>query len=258
MDTFVGLLGPLTRIIQPKVFGIEHVPARNALLVGNHTLFGLLDVPFMLAELWQRERVAVRSLGEHAHYRFPIWRDLLARYGMVRGTRANCGELMRRGENVLVFPGGAREVNKRKGEKYTLLWKERVGFARLAIEHGTAIVPFAAVGAEEMLDIVVDTANPLLAPLAQIFERALGWPMQPIVRGIGVTPLPRPQRLYFWFGEPIPTSAVAGRHAEDDVVRAVRDEVKGAIEHGLEFLLAARERDPRRGLLPRLAAGPDD
>jgi len=50
---------------------------------------------------------------------------------------------------VLVFPGGAPEVNKRRGEKYQLMWKERIGFARLAIQYSYPIVPFAAVGAEE-------------------------------------------------------------------------------------------------------------
>jgi hypothetical protein len=34
-------------------------------------------------------------------------------------------------------------TSKRKGEHYKLIWKERVGFARLAIEHGIPIVPVA-------------------------------------------------------------------------------------------------------------------
>jgi 1-acyl-sn-glycerol-3-phosphate acyltransferase len=55
---------------------------------------------------------------------------------------------MRRGELVTVFPGGGREVNKRKNEQYKLVWKNRLGFARLAIQHGYPIVPFASVGAE--------------------------------------------------------------------------------------------------------------
>ncbi len=42
---------------------------------------------------------------------------------------------MRRGELVMVFPGGAREVNKRKNERYKLV-ENRLGFARLAIQHG--------------------------------------------------------------------------------------------------------------------------
>ena len=75
---------------------------------------------------------------------------------MVRGTRANVRALMRDGQNILVFPGGADEVFKARGQEYRLMWKERLGFARLAIEFGYPIVPFAAVGAEEMLHVLAD------------------------------------------------------------------------------------------------------
>ena len=50
---------------------------------------------------------------------------------------------------MLVFPGSGREVTKRKGEAYKVIWKERTGFARMAIEHGYPITPFASVGPEE-------------------------------------------------------------------------------------------------------------
>jgi 1-acyl-sn-glycerol-3-phosphate acyltransferase len=160
IDRLVAILAPLARITQPKVYGIERIPDDGVLFVGNHTIFGFMDLPFMMAELWKRRRMTVRGLGEHAHYALPLWRDLLAACGMVRGTRENVRALMRERQNVLVFPGGAREVNKRRGERYQLMWKERIGFARLAIEHRYPVVPFAAVGAEEMLDVVVDVNNP--------------------------------------------------------------------------------------------------
>ena len=245
IDRLVALLEPLERVTQPKVYGIEHIGDGGVMLVGNHTIYGFLDLPLMMAELWKRERITVRGLGDHAHYAFPLWRDVLALCGMVRGTRENVRALMRSRQNVLVFPGGAREVNKRKGEKYQLMWKERLGFARLAIEYDYPIVPFAAVGAEEMLDVVADANNPVLAAFKSAVERFGRLPLEPsIVRGLGPTPLPRPERLYFWFGDPIPT---AGREPED-----VRDEVKAAIEGGIAFLHDERENDPNRGLLPRL------
>jgi 1-acyl-sn-glycerol-3-phosphate acyltransferase len=192
LDLVVGAIRPLRRVTSPKVYGMENIPDRGALLVGNHTIFGLLDVPFMIAELWKRRAIKVRALGEHAHYKVPIWRNLLETGGMVRGTRANCGELMRRGENVLVFPGGAREVNKKRGQKYQLLWENRMGFARMAIDHGYPIVPFAAVGAEEMLDVLVDGDTPVYKQVTEAIARVTGWPMLPMVRGIGLTPIPRP------------------------------------------------------------------
>ncbi len=252
IDILVTLLEPLERVTRPKLYGAENIPADGSLLVGNHTLYGLLDLPFMLAELWKRRHLTVRSLGERAHYAIPLWREALTLGGMVRGTRENVRALMDERQTVLVFPGGSREVNKRRGEKYQLMWKERIGFARLAIEYGYPIVPFAAVGAEEMLDIVIDETNPAFARLGDVVRKLTGWPMGPLVHGVGPTLLPHPERLYFWFGEPIDTTRFEGRQDDDEAARAVRNEVKRAVEGGIDFLLAEREADPRRPLRKRL------
>lgn len=250
------LMEPIRKLINPKVYGIENVPPRRALLVGNHTVMGMLDSPLMCAELWEHG-IIVRSLGDHAHFKIPVWRDVLTACGVVDGTRAITSELMRRGEVILVYPGGGREVAKRKGEQYKLIWKERMGFARLAIEHGYTIVPFAAVGAEEAVDIVLDGDNPLLAPTRLFAEKILGSKdAMPITRGIGVTPVPRPERQYYWFGKPISTKSVTGQQADDAVVRKVRDKTKQAVEQGMEFLLGERDRDPNRSVLKRLL-GPE-
>jgi 1-acyl-sn-glycerol-3-phosphate acyltransferase len=237
---------------QPRIYGLENVPDDGWLLVGNHTIYGLLDVPLMIAEIWKRRRLAIRSLGEHAHYAVPIWRDLLAAGGMVRGTRENVRALMRARQTVLVFPGGAREVNKQRGQRYQLLWRERIGFARLAIDQGYPIVPFAAVGAEEMLDVMVDQTTPIYGEFARRYEKLMGFPTPPIVRGVGLTPIPRPERLYFWFHEPIDSSRFGSRYDDTGAARALRDEVKLAILTGIQFLRDERDQDPNRGLIPRL------
>jgi hypothetical protein len=41
---------------------------------------------------------------------------------VIDGTPENVRALVRAGDSIVVFPGGAREVFKRRGEKYTLLW----------------------------------------------------------------------------------------------------------------------------------------
>jgi 1-acyl-sn-glycerol-3-phosphate acyltransferase len=158
---------------------------------------------------------------------------------------------MRRGETLLVFPGGGREVAKRKGEKYRLLWGARSGFARLAVAHGYPIVPFATVGAEDALDIVVDTDHPLLAPARRLFGKISGSPdLFPVVRGLGPTPIPRPERQYYWFGEPIDTTGIA---ATDDTGTArVRDATRAAVEQGIAFLIERRRTDPHRSVRQRL------
>jgi hypothetical protein len=72
--------------------------------------------------------------------------------------------------------------------------------------------------------------------------------IMPIVKGVGPTPLPRPERLYFHFGEPIPVAKGDG----DDAARQLRDRVKAAIEAGIAELIAMQAKDPGRTLKGRL------
>lgn len=252
MDRLVRVLAPFTRVVRPRFFGLDRIPEQGALLVGNHALYGVLDVPYLLAELWRERGVAVRGTGEHAHYAFPIWREALERIGMVRGTRDNVRALMRENAHILVFPGGAGEVFKDREHRYKLIWKERIGFARLAIEAGYPIVPFAAVGIEDAWRVVADRNTPGLAQISWLTERIAGVHVPPIPVGIGPTPLPRPERLYFWFGEPIGTAGRGGSGADRAAAAALRDEVKAQVESGIRLLRTERDRDPGRRLAVRL------
>lgn len=251
MAPVVKLMAPFRRVIKPKFYGIEHVPESGALMVGNHALYGVLDVLLLHAELYDRG-IAPRALADHTHFRVPGIRQLIGGSGAVPGTRANTRELMRRGDLIVVFPGGGRELTKRKGEQYQLIWKNRLGFAIMAIENRYPIIPFASVGTEHGLDIVIDSGDPLMAPARRLFKAVLGTPdTPPIVRGIGLTPIARPERLYYWFGEPILTDAYRGM-ADEANARELRSRTANAIEAGIEFLLNERELDPHKSLIARL------
>lgn len=251
----LSLLRPLRMVVDPVVIGAERIPDdRPLLLVGNHTIFGVLDVPFLYAELWDRLRIYPRALGHHLHFTLPGWKELVGLLGVVDGTRENCAALMRAGEVLLVFPGGAREAVKRKGERYALMWKRRLGFVRMALAHGCTIVPFAALGADDAFDVIMNPEEVEGTQLGQ-FLRGIGLPREllpPLVRGIGPTPLPRPERLYFQFCEPIPTRELQGREHDDEVCLELRDRVRDAVRGGIEQLREHRVRDPERAWLPRL------
>lgn len=243
---------------EPVIRGLEHVPRERPLLfVGNHTLYGLLDSCFFFWVLYEKTGIFLRGLGDRAHFRFPLWRDLFGRYGVVEGSPPTCARLFEAGQCVLVFPGGAREAAKRKGERYKLLWKERAGFARIAIQHGVTIVPFAAVGAEDQYRIVLDADDLAAGPLGALVAR-LGLRddlLFPVVRGLGPTLVPRPERLYFEICPPITTRALAGAHADETSCWELRERVRVAVEAGIASLLREREADPRRTLIGRLARG---
>ena len=232
-------------ITRPHFQGLENIPdTRPLLFVGNHTLFGILDAPLLFAHLYQQKNIFLRSLGDHVHFHVPVWRDWLKKVGAVDGTRENCAALMQAGECILVFPGGAREVSKRKGESYQLMWGNRRGFARMAIEHGCTIVPFAAVGVEDVFDIVKD-ANDFFATRFGRLAKALGLRpdmVPPLVRLSLKGGLPRPERFYFAFGHPIAPSA----HETEE---QLRDATKAAIEGLIVDLQAVQSADPERHVL---------
>lgn len=239
-------LAPLRALHSPRCEGIENVPKRGAfLLAGNHTIYGVLDVPLMVAEIHGQRGRFPRGMADHAHYAVPLWRDLLGRFGAVRGTRENCAELLEAGEGVLVYPGGGREVMKRKDEAYKLIWKERLGFVKLAVAHGAPIVPFGAIGVDDAYDIHIDGDSRLMAPARVIAGRLTGKRemVPPIATGIG--PLPRPERYYFGFGKPIRTKG-AGDPDDAELLRAIRDQVRNAIYTQIAELKGIRAADPDR------------
>ncbi|MFI4985789.1 MAG: hypothetical protein ACHQAV_07390, partial [Solirubrobacterales bacterium] len=45
MDRLASILAPFRRVTQPKVLGLERIPHRPVLFVGNHTRYSFLDLP---------------------------------------------------------------------------------------------------------------------------------------------------------------------------------------------------------------------
>ena len=236
----------------PVFLGLDKLDlSKPALWVGNHTLYGLLDVPLMSSHLYREHGVFLRGLGDRGHFAVPGWSKLLVNAGMVLGTPENCAALMQTGQHVLVFPGGGREVMRRKGEDYQLIWKKRTGFARLAIEHGYDIIPFGSLGADENFEILLDAKDisssrlwKLLDGYLKLNERTRGGDMiPPLARGIGASLVPRPQRFYFGFGKRISTARLQGKSEDAKRVWALREKVARSIEAQLDMLTAYREQD---------------
>lgn len=249
---------------RPWMTGLDNIdPKRPTLFVGNHTIYGMLDVPLLGYEVYQRKGVYIRGLADRMHYKIPVWRDIFKWIGSVVGTRENCSALMDSGAHIMVFPGGSREVAKRKGEAYQLIWKDRTGFARMAVEHGYRIIPFAAVGAEECYDILIDSNDIMGSGLVKWLKTTAlgnkfigdGEQLFPLSRGLGLSMIPRPERFYYSFGEPIETAQHQGESDDPAVLADVRDAVKESIETQLTALRKVQAKDPQRGLVGSLVGG---
>ena len=235
------------------------------LFVSNHSRYGIYDLVFVLAELYARG-IKARGLAHKSHFDTgsPLG-AVFKRFGAVAASPRSAFRLLAEGEAVLLFPGGAAEVNKGKGEDYRLLWKKEADFVRLVARFpGCKIVPFAAVGAEEAYDVILDQkeqlSNPVLGPLARAAFKALGLEAEealPPLAALPFTgglipafpvPLPRPERLYFEFCEPIDAAEMIRNTSSEETYARVRSEVEAAIERQR----AVRAADPLRPTSARL------
>src|SRR5262245_25635736 len=146
---------PFARRIAGATFSTLHNAERiphegSVLVVSNHSFLGL-DTPALGALLVLHTGRAPYFLADRNVFRYV--RSLVASMGGIPGTREGAAELLSRGELVVVYPGGVDDAFKLTEEAYTLKWKARRGFARVAIESQVPIVPIAATGIDEVFEL---------------------------------------------------------------------------------------------------------
>jgi 1-acyl-sn-glycerol-3-phosphate acyltransferase len=211
-----------------EVFGAEHVPDGRALIVANHGGQVPIDGAMVLAALFfDRDGPRwVRAMVDRWVGTQPAIAGFLARLGHVVGSPDVARRLLEREECLLVFPEGVRGVSKPFSRRYQLE-DFGAGFARLALETRSPIVPSAVIGSEEQY-VSLGNAEWLAKKL-----RLPSFPLLPqlLVPG-GQLPLPARYRLYF--GEPILAEGdPANESAVRDLVEAVRQAIAGLLERGL-------------------------
>jgi 1-acyl-sn-glycerol-3-phosphate acyltransferase len=229
----IKLVAPFLMLLKERYFRVEthgahHIPGDGRfLLIGNHSG----QLPFDAAMVGTtvladapRPRL-VRGMVERWSADLPFVSELFVRSGQIVGDPTSCARLLNAEEAVMVFPEGAKGINKLFARRYQL-GDFGHGFMRLALQTRSPIVPFAVIGAEEQAPAVAD-----IRPLA----RLLGLPAAPVIFP-QFLPLPLPTRYRIWFGEPMEFKGAADD--DDEVVaghvKKVKNTVQRMIEHGLK------------------------
>ena len=228
---------------QPVFEGLQYLdPERPALYVGNHTLLGY-DVPPLVLGLYLEQSIWLRGVADRVHFRIPLWGQMVHQFGAFNGTRESVSTLMQAGEHILVYPGGGREVMKNKGEAYQLIWKDRIGFIELALQHGYDIIPFAAVGGEEAFDLHYDANDFRTSTLGQLARKTGllkhmrdGEAFVPFATGFkGLPYVPKRQPLRYQFMPRIETRYLPSSQ-HDGLKWALREQVAHSIQTGITQL----------------------
>ncbi|CAK9864341.1 unnamed protein product [Sphagnum jensenii] len=249
--------------------GLSNIPTdRPVMLVGYHMFLGL-ELGILVADFWNETGILLRGLA-HPISVGKMYEDFVPDRAM--GDPARLGgavsvsgkamfQLLKSGASVLLFPGGQREAGHRKGETYKLFWPEKAEFVRMAARYGVTIIPFASVGEDDLLEILVD-ANEIrsvpflknllvvkdVPPLRTNFTGEVA--DQPLVAPIMAPKLPG--RFYFKFMKPIRTHDRREELQQKDEADHLYHHVKREVENGLAYLQEKRKEDPYREFVPRV------
>jgi 1-acyl-sn-glycerol-3-phosphate acyltransferase len=136
-----------------EVDGLEEIPDDEpVLLVGNHSGGTLIADTFVFAQHFYDHFGPQRRFHQLAHdlvFQVPGVRASLSRFGTVPAHPDNMRAALDAGAALLVYPGGDHETYRPTWQQDQIDFAGRTGFARLALELGTPIVPVVAIGGQE-------------------------------------------------------------------------------------------------------------
>ncbi|XP_048134020.1 phytyl ester synthase 1, chloroplastic-like [Rhodamnia argentea] len=252
------------------VRGLSGVPSEGpVLLVGYHMLMGL-ELYSLVEEFLREKNIIVRGVAhpelfsgklENPSSEFGII-DWMKVFGAVPVTASNLFKLFSTKSHVLLYPGGAREALHYKGEEYQLFWPDQPEFVRMAARFGATIVPFGAVGEDDIAELVLDYNDLMKIPFVNDYIRESSHNAIRVREGMsgevanealfipGI--LPRiPGRLYYLFGKPIETRGRYERLKDRENANELYLQVKSGVESCIAYLLKKREEDPYRNIFDR-------
>ena len=199
-----------------RIRGLETLPPKGpALLVFYHGLVPL-DFYYFGLQVYQETGRLPRALGDRWLFKTPGMAQVARTLGAVEGAPGAALQLLRAGELVGVAPGGVREAISGPRHDYKLMWKDRKGFAKVALDAGVPVIPGFTENVESLYR----------APLADrpFFRHLYEVTRLPLVPIIGIGPMPFPAKLTTWLGEPI--HAMPGETPD-----ALAGRTRGAIEN---------------------------
>jgi 1-acyl-sn-glycerol-3-phosphate acyltransferase len=129
--------------------GMDRVPDRPCLFVGNHSGAGVIEILCMLPAWHERfgHPRPVWALANRVSLAYPKAGPWLRSIGAVLASRENGRQVLARGRDLLVFPGGDIDSFRPFWQHRRVVFGKRRGYIKLALEMNVPIVPIATIGA---------------------------------------------------------------------------------------------------------------
>jgi len=200
--------------------GFENIPrSGGALIIYFH---GSIQVDYfaLVAEIFLRMDRSVHNVVDRFLMDIPGLDEVREHFNMFPGTREECTEVLRSGHLLGIAPGGAYE-SMFGNSNYPVLWRDRQGFAAVAL---AADVPIIPVFTENIREVTFTMAG-RMATAKKMWEDVYLKKRIPVVPNYGLFPV----YLKTHIGKPIYPSKDM---APEQLARLTRETVEQMIaEH---------------------------
>ncbi|XP_066481626.1 DGAT1/2-independent enzyme synthesizing storage lipids-like [Tiliqua scincoides] len=192
-----------------EVIGMENLPEGPGVIVYYHGVL-TIDYGCFVGVLYREKRRTCYSVSHPLMFLLPGVQLILKLVGCADRSKANCVELLKKGELLGIAPGGLREQNF-SNNNYTLVWGYRTGFAQVALEAKVPIIPMFT---QNIREGYYTFGNTWLTRWLYEYSR---WLILPVYGGF-------PVKLRTYIGEPIP-------HDPNITAKELAEKTKTALEN---------------------------
>lgn len=174
-----------------EVLGMENIPKDESVLFVYYHGTIPIDIYYFIAKVLLLNSKLVHTVADRFLFKFPGWPIIADVMKVIPGTIQTCSNILKDGNMLAISPGGVYEAQF--GDSYyQLMWKKRLGFAKVALDAKVCIIPFFTRNIREAFRTISWGRRIWLRIYA-----ATRFPFMPIYGGF-------PVKLTTYVGKPIP------------------------------------------------------
>ncbi|KAL0273456.1 UNVERIFIED_CONTAM: hypothetical protein PYX00_006112 [Menopon gallinae] len=123
-----------------EVVGLENIPdTGGALIVYYHGAIPI-DLYYLMSHVFLRKNRQIYSVADRFLFKIPGFSILAENIKIIPGTVQECSNILKANNLLAISPGGVFEAQF-GDSNYNLLWRNRLGFAKVALDSKKPIIP---------------------------------------------------------------------------------------------------------------------
>ncbi|XP_015588937.1 transmembrane protein 68 [Cephus cinctus] len=123
-----------------EVVGLEKIPENESVLFVYYHGAIPTDLYYFISKVFLSNSKLIHTVADRFLFKVPGWSIISDALKVIPGTVQTCSAILKEGNMLAISPGGVYEAQF--GDSYyRLMWKKRLGFAKVALDAKVSIIP---------------------------------------------------------------------------------------------------------------------